>query len=178
MEKTQTGLGIYYDHTKLQDKYFFGGFFNLAQNNIDNVIKAFIIKFFPERKDKDINIAQFLDICFKQNDADSDFQKKIKFLKIHFPVIGFLTSDNDKAGFKRKFVLLLKAISELRNFYTHYYHQPVEFPSELFELLDDIFVKTTSEIKKLKKRMIRRSNFLIKIFRKNTTSDTNNRLKD
>lgn len=152
MEKTQTGLGIYYDHTKLQDKYFFGGFFNLAQNNIDNVIKTFILKFFPERKDKDVNAAQFLDICFKDNDADSDFLKKTKFLRMHFPVIGFLASNNDKAGFKRKFSLLLKAISELRNFYTHYYHQPIEFPSELFELLDDIFVKTTSEIKKLKKK--------------------------
>lgn len=152
METTLISSGIYYDHTKLQDKYFFGGFFNLAQNNIDNVIKAFIIKFFPERKDKDINTFQFLDICFKDNDADSDFMKKIKFLKMHFPVVGYLSVDNDKAGFKRKFSLLLKAISELRNFYTHYYHKPLESSSELFELLDFIFVETTNEIKKLKKK--------------------------
>lgn len=35
------GKGIYYEHTIISDKYFFGGYLNLAQNNINAVLSEF-----------------------------------------------------------------------------------------------------------------------------------------
>jgi len=160
METTVNSSGVSYDHTKFQDKHFFGGFFNLAQDNIDSVIKAFCNKFAPN--DTEINSAQFFERYFKDNMADSDFQKKVRFLKIHFPIAGYLKYENEKAEFSRKFSMLLKAIAALRNFYTHYYHEPLNLSHELFELIDDVFVKVTKDLRKLKKNDHKTSHVLSK----------------
>jgi len=141
-------LGISYDHTKTADKHFFGGYLNLATNNIESVINAFRDKFGP--KDKELQSSQFASVCFKDNDSDADFQKKFRFIQMHFPVISYLQKEGDRSILRNNFSLLLNVISDLRNFYTHYYHKPLEFPNELFALLDFVFGKVAHEVKQYK----------------------------
>lgn len=149
MDRKLNGLGIYYDHTKMQDKHFFGGFLNLAQDNIESVIKAFCVKF--NTNQKKISSGQFAEVCFIDKDSDTDFQNKIKFLKMHLPVIGYLQYSDGRKKFRENLELLLKAIDSLRNFYTHYYHKPIEFSTELYPLLDAVFANVSKDVRQFKK---------------------------
>lgn len=139
---------ISYDHTKTDDKHFFGGYLNLAYNNIESVISVYRDKFGP--KNKELQLSQFANACFKDTDSDADFQKKFRFIQMHFPVISYLQKEGNRSALRSNFSLLLNAISDLRNFYTHYYHKPLEFPNELFMLLDFVFAKVAHEVKQHK----------------------------
>lgn len=148
METQILGSGISYDHTKIADKHFFGGFLNSAQNNIDLLITAYVNKFEP--KIKSLTSVQFPDVCFKKSDSDPDFQQKFQFIKNHFPVLQYIRYDSDREVLKHKFKLLLQAIDSLRNFYTHYYHQPLQISDELLTLVDFIFGKVAAEVRQNK----------------------------
>lgn len=148
MEAQILGNGISYDHTKIADKHFFGGFLNSAQNNIDLLIKAYVNKFEP--KIESLNSGQFPDVCFKKNDSDTDFRHKFQFIRKHLPVLQYIDYEGNREVLKHKFKLLLQAIDSLRNFYTHYYHQPLQFSDELLILLDTIFGKVAEEVRQNK----------------------------
>ncbi|MGE8431500.1 type VI-B CRISPR-associated RNA-guided ribonuclease Cas13b [Chryseobacterium joostei] len=148
METQILGNGISYDHTKITDKHFFGGFLNTAKNNIDLLVKAYISKFEPTIES--LNSVQFPDVCFKKKDSDTDFQHKFQFVRKHLPVIQYITYNGDREVLKHKFKLLLQAIDSLRNFYTHYYHNPLQFPDELLTLLDAIFGKVGEDVRQNK----------------------------
>ncbi|SHM52812.1 hypothetical protein SAMN05444360_11366 [Chryseobacterium carnipullorum] len=146
MNTRVTGMGVSYDHTKKEDKHFFGGFLNLAQDNITAVIKAFCIKF-----DKNpMSSVQFAESCFTDKDSDTDFQNKVRYVRTHLPVIGYLNYGGDRNTFRQKLSTLLKAVDSLRNFYTHYYHSPLALSTELFELLDTVFASVAVEVKQHK----------------------------
>ena len=70
---------IEYNHATTTDKHYFGGFLNLAQNNIDGIFKAF-----KERFKK--NICDF----FKEDTAIAEYENGINFLKQHLPVVNYL----------------------------------------------------------------------------------------
>ncbi|SIS70481.1 hypothetical protein SAMN05421786_1011119 [Chryseobacterium ureilyticum] len=148
METQILGNGISYDHTKTEDKHFFGGFLNTAQNNIDLLIKAYISKF--ESSPRKLNSVQFPDVCFKKNDSDADFQHKLQFIRKHLPVIQYLKYGGNREVLKEKFRLLLQAVDSLRNFYTHFYHKPIQLPNELLTLLDTIFGEIGNEVRQNK----------------------------
>lgn len=143
METQTIGHGIAYDHSKIQDKHFFGGFLNLAENNIKAVLKAFSEKF----NVGNVDVKQFADVSLKDNLPDNDFQKRVSFLKMYFPVVDFINSPNNRAKFRSDLTTLFKSVDQLRNFYTHYYHKPLDFDASLFTLLDDIFARTAKEVR-------------------------------
>lgn len=147
METQILGQGISYDHTKIEDKHFFGGFLNSARNNVDLLITAFGAKFGLSNK---LSLTQFVEVCFKTEDSDGDFQNKLRFVRMHLPVVQYLRFEGDRAMLRQKFTLLLHAIDGLRNFYTHYYHKPLPLSNELFVLLDDIFATVADDVKKNK----------------------------
>ncbi|MDP9956850.1 hypothetical protein J2X97_002509 [Epilithonimonas hungarica] len=149
METKQLGSNIYYDHTKKDDKHFFGGFLNLAQNNIDAFLQVFAEKF---NNNKFVGSKDFLDSSLKDKLSDAEFQNRIDFLKFHFPVIRFiqLSSNNDRSMLKSKIILLFDAIDKLRNFYTHYYHAPLTLPDELYQIIDNILLNVAIDVKQNK----------------------------
>lgn len=146
MDIKRPGLGIFYNHTRKEDKHFFGGFLNLAQNNINSVLKSFSEKF----KTKEINESKFADSSLKDSLSDTDFQNRIAFLQAHFPVVGYLGINGSRVLIRKKITLLFNAINALRNFYTHYYHRPLTLSDDLFELLDELFVDITIKVKQHK----------------------------
>lgn len=145
MNKVNPSLRITYSHTSKEDKYFFGGFLNLGINNLEVLIKAFKLKFFPG-SEKKIGIKNFLQTYFKEDISDHDFELRVEFLKNYFPVVSYLDEKN-KGLFRNQLDLLFKSLESLRNFYTHYYHKPLNLPEELFDLLDIIFSEVASDVK-------------------------------
>ncbi|WP_415326255.1 type VI-B CRISPR-associated RNA-guided ribonuclease Cas13b [Chryseobacterium sp. MMS23-Vi53] len=148
MNTQPAGLGISYSHTLKEDKHFFGGFLNLGINNLEVLIEAFKMKFFPGSP-KTIDIKNFGLTCLKIDNSDHDFECRVEFLQNYLPVIRYLDKRN-KEIFKKQVELLFGSLDSLRNFYTHYYHTPLSLPDELFDLLDTIFSKVASDVKENK----------------------------
>lgn len=143
METQTVRNGVYYNHTLKDDKHFFGGFANLAINNLNSLIKAFIIKF---NLNENLDYTNFNDVCFSDKISDYDFEMRVKFLKAYFPVAHHLDIKN-RENLKKQLKLLFDVIDSIRSFYTHYYHAPISFKEELFILLNDIFVMVTNDVK-------------------------------
>ena len=169
MENEKESKGITYNHTLIDDKHYFGGFLNLALNNIYAVFDLFRLSFGIKSTNKNtlqVRCLSIIDSHFKDDVAISEYQQKIDFLAQYFPVIQYLdlelTNDlfkndagTEKENSKRKyfrenFKLLIKSLDHLRNFYTHYYHKPVPFTVSFFNLLDSLFVSVVNDVKKRK----------------------------
>lgn len=162
MENNYLGKGIEYNHTLTADKHYFGGFLNLAENNIEAVFSLFCQRFGI----KTTKAVKIIDTYFNDDVAISEYQNKIDFLKQYFPVIHYLDleltddqfqqySGNDienkrRAYFRENFIALIKSIQSLRNFYTHHYHKPTYLDDKVFQLLDNLFSVVISDVKKRK----------------------------
>lgn len=163
-DKEKIGKGIYYDHTKIADKHYFGGYLNLAQNNIDAVFEAFANRF-GLKKDGTGNLG-LINNRLSDKLSSPDYQSRVDFLKQYFPVVHYLdlpvtddrfkNIDNEKKDIERRkyfrenFSLLLKSIKYLRDFYTHHYHAPLAFETAFYLLLDSIFLSVVQEVRKHK----------------------------
>lgn len=163
MEQTLTpiGRGLAYDHTLTKDKHYFAGYFNLAVNNIENVLNnVYSSRFNINRND----IYNLVEDSLDTKLAEPDYVERVEFLKQYFPILHYLdllpdnplfAKDKDKVTARRtylkiNFKLLLKAIYNLRNFYTHHYHSPIPFEAELFTLINDVFLCTIVDVKRKK----------------------------
>ena len=162
--KEQIGKNIYYAHDTFEDKHYFGGFLNLAQNNIDLVFSEFCTRLNEPVGENNHNV---IIKYFSNNTSYSDWDKRIEILKEYLPVVEYLNlpisdklfekyTTNEKEikkreYFRKNFQSLLKSINDLRNFYTHYYHPQLTFDEILFDFLDSLLLKTCLTVKK--KRM-------------------------
>jgi hypothetical protein len=157
------GKGVTYAHDKTEDKHYFGGFFNLAQNNINQVFEEFCTRLHANKQAPEEVIKTY----FKDNTSYADWEMRAEMLKTYFPITEYLdlpVTDNkfealdDKEKeikkreyFRENFLVLLKTIDDLRNFYTHHYHAAVDIEEPVFEFLDSALLKVCTEVKK--KRM-------------------------
>ena len=167
MEINQEGKHIYYSPNKIEDKHFFGGFFNLAWNNIERVLDLLVDRYYTGtlRKSETILIDYYqsvLKACF-QNISPSDWEKQIFFLKQYFPVIYFLdlplTHDlfKNEIGKKKhlkkirlvreELINLISLVNTLRNVYTHYVHNPIDENRYCFDLLDRLFINVCKSVR-------------------------------
>lgn len=136
---------IYYDHTSSSDKFFFGGYLNLAINNIHLVFNAYKERF---NINKEVEEYETITNDLKNLQlSDSDFNQRINFLSHHLPFLLYLDKSN-KEKFCEKIYLLVKAIDNLRNFYTHYYHKPLNFDKEFYTTLDELLLKVVDYVRK------------------------------
>src|SRR5690606_38380069 len=126
-----------FKYDEVADKHYFAGFLNLAWNNIEIAFKVFHKRF----KLSPANPNTLIDSYLNDDVALSDYQDRIDFLKQYFPVIKYLDlSNNDKKlepyignvrenkrrkCFRTNVKLLIKAINDLRNYYTHHFHTPI-----------------------------------------------------
>ncbi|GAB6120408.1 hypothetical protein JCM30204_15570 [Dysgonomonas termitidis] len=132
----------YYDHTLVADKHFFGGYFNLAQNNIDLIFDSYKERFNENGKTENV-----IDKLKNIKLSDSEFKLKVEYLSRFFPFINYLDKTN-REDFGEKLKLLVKNINDLRNFYTHYYQEPLCFDENFYTTLDHIFLKTVKDVRK------------------------------
>lgn len=168
MDISMEGEPICYSPSKVEDKHFFGGFFNLAWNNIEGVMDEFATRYRTKTKTKPVDdtlsyYTAIIKECFAENISHSDWEKRTFYLKQFFPVIHFLdlplTHDKFKRAkadqkntekrklFVKNLLELITLISHLRNLYTHYEHDEIENKLYCYQLLDRIFLDVCKNVR-------------------------------
>lgn len=153
---TTLGKGTSYNPYKTADKHYFGGYFNLAINNIENVIAEFNKRL--GRKETKI---ENLKTVFTENMSLVDYERYIRILDEYFPIIRHLDKTHFKVHdtvkevskeerityFIDNFISLLDLTNKLRNFYTHYYHDSITIEESIFDFLDESLLTTVRDTK-------------------------------
>lgn len=156
---TPIGQDIRYSHSLTEHKHFFGGYFNLAQNNIDLALKSFCernnIGYTPHTK-----LSNVIQSALTKETSYTEWERKMDFLKQFFPVLHFLypkqrPADNialttSRAWITRDFIRLLNLAEKFRHFYTHYYHEPIPVEKQDTQLLNLILLRIIEKVKKQK----------------------------
>lgn len=157
-ESIKQGKGKEYNPFKTEDKHYFGGFFNLADNNIEEALKEV-----GQRLNTTLDSKKLIDKYTKETISLVDYERFIHLLTDYFPIVNEIDQINKKddkgniisntkierlENFKETFLLLINSIDELRNYYTHYHHDPIQLEPKLFAFLDDVLLKTVLDTKK------------------------------
>lgn len=149
--KTSLGNNIYYNPFKPQDKPYFAGYLNAAMENIDSVFR----ELGKRLKGKEYTSENFFDAIFKENISLVEYERYVKLLSDYFPMARLLDKKEApikerKENFKKNFKGIIKAVRDLRNFYTHKEHGEVEITDEIFGVLDEMLKSTVLTVKKKK----------------------------
>lgn len=149
--KTSLGNNIYYNPFKPQDKPYFAGYLNAAMENIDSVFR----ELGKRLKGKEYTSENFFDAIFKENISLVEYERYVKLLSDYFPMARLLDKKEvpikeRKENFKKNFKGIIKAVRDLRNFYTHKEHGEVEITDEIFGVLDEMLKSTVLTVKKKK----------------------------
>lgn len=148
------------------DKHYFAGYFNLAFDNIEAIFFEFKNRLQINKNEK--SPKTIITNYFTNDCSIIDWERGVRTLTEYLPVINFLnlSIENErfnKSEIKRReyftqhLIYLIDATNELRNFYTHFYHDEIHFKnnkidynysSELFSFLDDTLLKTALDVKK------------------------------
>lgn len=158
MENNHEGKGISYQLHKIEDKHYFGGFLNLADQNIKDVFNE-VVQRFGLKKQK---LNKIVEELFEDNISIVDYEKKINILSDYLPIIREIDQINKQYNgesiektreerikyFRDNFNNLLKTVEQLRNFYTHYHHEPILISEDVFIFLDNSLFHTVIATKK------------------------------
>jgi predicted transcriptional regulator YdeE len=160
---TFLGKNIAYDYQKKDDKHVFGGYLNLAFNNVTKALTLFKERF----KLQNVKWRDIINEGFRDNIAYSDWELRVVYLQQYLPLVRSLNkppndkiydsfSEKEREGkrrsqFREKFIDLIKLIENLRHFYTHYHHDSLSVDNNAFDLLDDIFLGVCKEVRKKRK---------------------------
>lgn len=165
----ETSKRLYFNPYLSNDKHYFGGYFNLAENNIKAIFKEFKTRL--HIKGNEGSPKAILTTYFTDDISIVDWERGIRTLTDYLPVIKYLDISIEDSRFRksevkrRKYfrknlINLVLSIDELRNFYTHYHHDEITFnnlkingnnvnyAAELFSFLDETLLQTTLEVKK------------------------------
>jgi len=83
--------------------------------------------------------------------SETEYKTRINFLEMYFLIINYIEKENNNRNhFRIRCVQLMKIINNLRNFYPHNYHKPIEINEDFFNFLDYILLETVQEGKKHK----------------------------
>ncbi|MCG8412500.1 MAG: type VI-B CRISPR-associated RNA-guided ribonuclease Cas13b [Bacteroidales bacterium] len=153
-----------YYHDKPTDKHYFSNYFNLAQDNIIQVFDEFLsrlnLKKYDKLENKEI---KYIEENFSDEISHTDWDIRTQMLLEYFPFIKYLnlSPDNKKFGkipkteiennrrkyFRDNFIRVLKTVDNLRSYYTHYYHEPIEIEDRVLKFIDSTLLKTAIAVK-------------------------------
>ncbi|QOG90389.1 hypothetical protein HUE46_10495 [Flavobacterium columnare] len=150
-----------FNHYKQEDKYFFGGFLNNAEENIITSFKEIAKRLNSKEKNKPIEILQEI---LSETIIDTEWDKNIKVIAEYFPFVKsletitqkqyeenqnklFFKERNPRQNFKNLFlyncIILFNCPLQLRDFYTHFYHRnfiTISFPDFRRTTTDNISI--------------------------------------
>lgn len=160
LTEKQIGKGIYYFHSNIEHKHFFGAYLNLAKDNLDQVVEEFRARLHLKEA---TTSSEVINNYFQDNISQTDWDNGIEILKEYLPVVRFLDLsvrhdkfkdliEIDKEKHRRKyfkdhFNLLSKTLNDLRNYYTHFYHEKISFDGNFFKFLDEVLLEVAREVK-------------------------------
>lgn len=195
MENTiQKGKGLEYNSFKIEDKHYFGSYFNLADNNIKEVFNEINNRFGKNIKKPE----ELLKEIFKDNISMTEYEKWVGVFAYYFPISNYLDKKNENGKeisrieriqfFRETFIKLLGTIDSLRNFYTHHYHDDIVIDDSIFEFLDrvllDVMISTkhnylkTDKTKETIKKSLKDELDILCNLKKDELSKKNNRFKN
>lgn len=163
-ENKQKGKGVEYNPFIMEDKHYFGGFFNLAANNLEQVAEEFRIRLHLKEGQNKLEV--IYNYFAKERISITDWERGINLLKDYLPIIHYLDlpithrifdncNINNRENERKRYFLdgfknLSKAIFTLRNYFTHYYHEELVFEDSLFKLLDTTLLEVCQDVKRQK----------------------------
>lgn len=130
-----------FNHYNPEDKYFFGGFLNNAEENITASFNEIAKRLNKKDTSKPIEILQEI---LSENIIDTEWDRNIKVIAEYFPFVKlletiterqyeqnqnkpFFKDRNARQNFKNLFlyncIILFNCPLQLRDFYTHFYHR-------------------------------------------------------
>lgn len=160
---------VTYSPKKQNHKFYFGGFLNLANNNIQEVFSE-LFKRFPLRK-KEGKLSKpkvFLETIFNDEISILDYERWVKIIGDYFPVVHYIDKkhcENRRKRvkyFRETFVQLLETTENLRHYYTHYYHENLTINEKIELFLDDTLEAVAYTIKKKQDKRDHTKEFLRK----------------
>lgn len=171
-DNERIGKGDYFYHYLKSDKYFFGGFFNLANNNLKATFNDFEqrLRLKNPKLENIGDILQMIDKHFPDDLSLSDYERRTDMLADYLPIVHKLRKINADTGapdrnyFRTHLKMLIKTVDDLRNFYTHYYHKEIVLDERLFEFLDEVLLNTCLDVKKKRMKTDTNKAFLKKRF--------------
>ncbi len=146
-----SGQKKYYSPFKHEDKFYFGGYFNLAMDNVDSVFAELGMLL----KNKRYKFNEFITNMFPDNLSLVEYERYVKLISDYFPMASYL-DDREKPRservtyFRTNLKGIINIVSNLRNFYTHHRHENIDISDEEFKVLNGIFEKTILTVKKKK----------------------------
>lgn len=148
----ETSKQTQFNHYKQEDKYFFGGFLNNADDNLKQVTKEFKARLnFNEDQDNE-KLSSVIKQYFSNNKSLVKQEKAINILKEYFPIVELIQRKAQYKNTETKdtFVDLLNTLNTLRDYYTHHYHKPITINSKVYDFLDATLFDVFMTIKKKK----------------------------
>lgn len=139
-----------FNHYLENDKYFFGGFLNNAEDNFRQVAKEFKTRL-SFNHDKDELNSVFKDY-FNKEKSLAKREKALHILSNYFPVLERIQkyTNHNFEQTREIFELLLETVEKLRDYYTHHYHKPISINPKVYDFIDDTLLNVFITIKKKK----------------------------
>ncbi|QYS91172.1 hypothetical protein JJC04_15675 [Flavobacterium covae] len=139
-----------FNHYKQEDKYFFGGFLNNADDNLRQVGKEFKTRINFNHNNNEL--ASVFKDYFNKEKSVAKREHALNLLSNYFPVLERIQkhTNHNFEQTREIFELLLDTIKKLRDFYTHHYHKPITINPKIYDFLDDTLLDVLITIKKKK----------------------------
>ncbi len=150
-----------YSHQEQKDKHYFGGFFNLAVLNIESALEEFALRNGKKLSTKKFTdkVNPFKDYFDPEKTSLVDWERNAKMLAEYFPFVNFLPiTDHDlkekekRILFNEQLPILFKLVDSFRNYYTHYYHKPIQPDDKEYTLIDGLLLRAAKKVKHDKKK--------------------------
>ncbi len=152
MERIESSTFYYLEP---EDKHYFAGFFNTACMNICDVnnelYNQYLSKKAPQKNERAI------EQIFHDKMSITDYEQWVKRIADYFPVATLLDEKYDESGnflqietrvqrFRANLLLLVTAVDNLRNFYTHLNHPTPEIKDDTYRLIDRLLLSTAKTV--------------------------------
>ncbi|AMA48551.1 type VI-B CRISPR-associated RNA-guided ribonuclease Cas13b [Flavobacterium covae] len=139
-----------FNHYKQEDKYFFGGFLNNADDNLRQVGKEFKTRINFNHNNNEL--ASVFKDYFNKEKSVAKREHALNLLSNYFPVLERIQkhTNHNFEQTREIFELLLDTIKKLRDYYTHHYHKPITINPKVYDFLDDTLLDVLITIKKKK----------------------------
>ncbi|OOB83610.1 hypothetical protein BZL53_00535 [Flavobacterium columnare] len=139
-----------FNHYKQEDKYFFGGFLNNADDNLRQVGKEFKTRINFNHNNNEL--ASVFKDYFNKEKSVAKREHALNLLSNYFPVLERIQkhTNHNFEQTREIFELLLDTIKKLRDYYTHHYHKPITINPKIYDFLDDTLLDVLITIKKKK----------------------------
>lgn len=161
------------------DKHYFASFFNLAFDNLEAVLKLFQVK-----KGLDINKKidrnSIFQTHFSPNIAPSELDLNISIISTYLPVFEKLGYETDEKTLTLQynsekaisdFQILINILDDLRNFYTHFEHKPIDLDSTKVDFIENRFAFLFDELVKQVKQKKMKTDKTREAFNQNLGSE-------